>query len=132
VNFVQVTGAATGNNVAISAQGSDANIGMTFATKGSFGMQFNNASGGAIVQYTQNGTVSATTNFLRLTNFNGTGGTPAISAQGNDTNIDLALTPKGTGLVRFGTYTANMALTVQGYVEIKDAGGTTRRLAVVA
>jgi hypothetical protein len=100
VNYIQVTGAATGGNVALSAQGSDTNIGMTFATKGSFGMQFNNASGGSIVQYTQNGTVSATTNFLRFTNFNGSGGAPAISAQGTDTNIPLVLQPKGTGALQ--------------------------------
>jgi hypothetical protein len=55
-----------------------------------------------------------------------------MSATGSDTNIDLALTPKGTGNVRFGTYTASMALTVQGYIEIKDSGGTVRKLAVIA
>jgi hypothetical protein len=64
------------------------------------------------------------------------GSAPSIQAisgaSGTDTNIDLTLTPKGTGLVRFGTYTANMALTIQGYVEIKDSGGTIRRLAVIA
>jgi hypothetical protein len=55
-----------------------------------------------------------------------------MDVAGSDTNIDLALTPKGTGNVRFGTYTASMALTIQGYVEIKDAGGTIRKLAVIA
>jgi len=61
-----------------------------------------------------------------------TGNAVVHSVAGSDTNIDLAFTPKGTGNVRFGTYTANMALTIQGYVEIKDSGGTVRRLAVIA
>lgn len=46
-------------------------------------------------------------------------------------NIDVVLTPTGTGNVRFGTYGAEVAL-VAGYVTIKDAGGTTRKLAVIA
>jgi hypothetical protein len=64
-----------------------------------------------------------------------TGGTTAlkivtISAQGSDTDIDLALTPKGTGRVRFGTYTA-VVTAVAGYIEVKDSGGTLRKLAVL-
>jgi hypothetical protein len=46
-------------------------------------------------------------------------------------DIDVVLTPAGTGNVRFGTYGAEVAL-VAGYVTIKDAGGTTRKLAVIA
>ena len=52
-----------------------------------------------------------------------------MSAQGSDTNIDIALTPKGTGVLAFGTYTAGI-LAQAGYITIKDAGGTTRRLLV--
>ena len=33
--------------------------------------------------------------------------------------------------IEFGTYTANLGLTTQGYITIKDSSGTTRRLAVV-
>jgi hypothetical protein len=57
------------------------------------------------------------------------GAAPVLSTNGSDTNIDLTLTPKGTGKVRFGTYTGTI-LTPTGYVEIKDAGGTIRRLLV--
>jgi hypothetical protein len=52
-----------------------------------------------------------------------------ISAQGSDTDVDLSLTPKGTGKIRFGTHTATI-LTPTGYIEIKDSGGTSRRLLV--
>jgi hypothetical protein len=56
---------------------------------------------------------------------------PAISVGGSDTNINLKLTPKGTGSVQFGTHTASADAAVSGYVTIIDAGGTTRKLAVI-
>ena len=61
-----------------------------------------------------------------------TGNAPSIAVGGSDTNIDLALTPKGTGNVRFGTLTANADAPITGYILIKDSGGTTRKLAVIA
>ena len=57
---------------------------------------------------------------------------PILSAAGSDTNIDLALTPKGTGNVRFGTLTANADAPITGYITIKDSSGTTRKLAIIA
>ena len=47
-------------------------------------------------------------------------------------DIDIAITPKGTGRVRYGTHAAIAAETVTGYIEIKDAGGTVRKIAVVS
>jgi hypothetical protein len=129
VNFVQVTGAATGNQPSISAQGSDASISMSLSSKGAGQINFwTNNFGTRQLSITN---TSSAVNRLDITG-SVAGAAPVLSAQGTDTNIDLALTPKGTGRVQFGTYTANMALTIQGYVEIKDAGGTVRRLAVIA
>jgi hypothetical protein len=54
------------------------------------------------------------------------------SAGTGEANIDLALTPKGTGRVRYGTHSAIAAETVTGYITIKDSGGTERKLAVVS
>ena len=127
VNYVQVTGAATGGAPTISAQGSDANVDLTLRSKGAYSVFVGNTTYGNGLQVYAAGSA----NYLRIT---GTATTvaPSLSAQGSDTNIDLSLTPKGTGNVRFGTYTANMALTVQGYIEIKDSGGTVRKLAVIA
>jgi len=59
----------------------------------------------------------------------GSPGTVTISAQGSSTDVDMALTPRGAGVLKFGTYTASI-LTVTGYISIKDSGGTTRRLLV--
>ena len=125
VNYVQVTGAATGSSPTISVQGSDASAGLVllsksasiiFQTRTAQGRSFNVLDTGAPVNYLQVQGNTATN-------------APILSAQGTDTNIDLTLTPKGTGNVRFGTYTGTI-LTPTGYVEIKDSGGTVRRLLV--
>lgn len=47
-------------------------------------------------------------------------------------NIDLTLTPAGTGVVQFGTHAALSGESVTGYITIKDAGGTSRKIAVVS
>ena len=57
-----------------------------------------------------------------------------INEQGNVTlesqgNRDIELYT-GTGVVKFGAYTAKAAETYQGYITIKDSGGTSRKLAV--
>ena len=57
-----------------------------------------------------------------------TGVSPQIVAQGSDSNIDLMLTPKGTGNVRFGTYAATGDVACNGYITVKDSGGNTRKL----
>ena len=60
------------------------------------------------------------------------GSTPSISAVGSDTNIDVSLFPKGTGLVRYGTYTSTGDVACNGYIEIKDAAGNVRKLMTTA
>ncbi|WP_238860360.1 NosD domain-containing protein [Clostridium sp. YIM B02569] len=60
-----------------------------------------------------------------------TGSAPIISSSGTDTNIDLSLSPKGTGNLKFGTYTATPG-TITGYIAIKDSTGTIRKLAVIS
>jgi hypothetical protein len=47
-------------------------------------------------------------------------------------DIDVTLTPAGAGNVRYGTHSTIGAETVTGFITIKDAGGTTRKLAVVS
>jgi hypothetical protein len=146
VNFVQVTGAATGANPAISAQGSDANISLNILSKANGNIFFNAGTtnrvqidpfGGVNLAISFSGGVGfkalATSNQVNFLQGAGAiaGSAPILSAQGSDTNIDISFVPKGTGLVSFGTYTGT-ALSIAGYIEIKDSGGTIRRLAVVA
>lgn len=54
----------------------------------------------------------------------------ALLARGAANDIDLRLLPQGAGKVRFGTHVAGSG-TVSGYIEIKDANGTIRKLAVI-
>lgn len=59
-------------------------------------------------------------------------GNGLLAIVGLDTaGVDLQLTPKSSGWVRFGTHSAIGAEALSGYIEIKDAGGTVRKIAVV-
>jgi len=134
VNYVQVTGAATGGAPAISAQGSDSSVSMTFQAKGVSGiLAFGNVGGGNNHAFKiSTGAAVNTGNAIQVTG-SVAGAGPTISAvsnvSGTDANIDINLTPKGTGVLSFGTYTASV-LTPTGYITIKDSGGTSRRLLV--
>lgn len=125
VNYVQVTGGATGNAPTISAQGSDTTLSLNLSSKGSGSNIFFQISSLNAFQVTGTGTV---VNRL-LARAAIAAAAPALEAVGTDTNIDLTLTPKGTGLVRFGTYTAG-APTATGYISIKAADGTTYKVLV--
>lgn len=124
VNYVQVTGAATGNQPSITAQGSDATVILNIASKGAANILFN-ANG---AEQFRSGAVASAVNAIQL-NGAATGNSPSVQARGTNTDVDLTLLPKGTGNVRFGTYTGTI-LTPTGYIEIKDSGGTLRRLLV--
>jgi hypothetical protein len=104
VNYLNVSGGVTGSFPTLTAQGSDTNIGLTITAKGtspiltqSNGFQIQNAAG--VLQLLVVSTASAV-NYLQATGAVTTGA-PILSAQGSDANIDIALTPKGTGGVRF-------------------------------
>jgi len=61
-----------------------------------------------------------------------TGSPVLINARGSDTFIDLQLSGKGSqGYVRFGTHTSSIDAPISGYITIKDASGTERKLAVI-
>jgi hypothetical protein len=59
------------------------------------------------------------------------GAATTLAADGTGGNIDLALAPKGTGNVLFGTHTANADAPISGFITIKDSNGTPRKLAVI-
>jgi hypothetical protein len=86
-------------------------------------------------------TVASGVNYISITPA-ATGAGPVVAAAGSDTNINLQLTPKGTGLVQFGTTgsfstngsvatvlgsvgPAGSSTTVQKWLTIKDSTGTT-------
>lgn len=126
INYLLLAGSAQFNSVPFQPAGADASIGLAFSSKGSSGVslftsQF--ASQAVNISHT-----ASAVNYLQFTGA-ATNANPTISAQGSDTDINLRLTPKGAGVVQFGTYTAGI-LAQAGYITITDAGGTSRRLLV--
>jgi len=126
VNSLVLSGATAGLGPSISSRGSDTNINLNFATKGTGGLIFY-TNNGANAQFQILDRASSVNYFA--TRGAAAGASPTLSVVGSDTDINLSLVPKGTGRVQFGTYTGTI-LTPTGYVEIVDSGGTVRRLLV--
>jgi hypothetical protein len=124
VNYVQVNGNTTGNGVNLQAEGSDADVALSIRAKGTFNIPFFTGGG---TQFLISHTGSAV-NYVRATGA-ATTAAPELAAIGSDSNINLKLTPKGTGKLQFGTYTAGI-LAQAGYITIVDAAGTSRNLLV--
>jgi hypothetical protein len=133
VNYVQVTGAATSGTPTISAQGSDANVSITIASKNVADARLQ-SNGGNVALLTDSGLtalraiprVASGDTFLDVQR---AVGFIDLIASSSVTDGDIRFTPKGAGNVRFGTYTGTI-LTPTGYITIKDSGGTSRRLLV--
>ena len=70
-------------------------------------------------------------NYLQVTN-SPLGSPVALNCRGVDTNVDLQLSGKGSGNVRFGTHLTTSDVPITGYIQIKDSAGTVRKLAVIA
>ena len=80
------------------------------------------------------GTYTDASNYVRLalTTTSTTMGIVCQTAGTGADDIDLSLTPAGTGNVRFGTHSAVGVELVTGFITIKDSGGTSRKLAVIS
>ena len=63
------------------------------------------------------GTTSSAVNEVKITNA-ATGNDPLIAANGGDTNIDLAISPKGSGELVIGTGSATGAITTSGAYDL--------------
>ena len=74
---------------------------------------------------------AGTANYAQISS-SATANPVTVQASGSDTNIDLRLLGKGTGRVQFGTHTGTADTAISGYIEIKDASGTVRKLAVIS
>ena len=128
VNFVQVTGAATGSAVAISAQGSDANLGLSLSSKGTRAIVFYGRSFGGIQFAT--GSVNSAVNYF-LASGATAGNSPVLLADGTDTNIDLNLTSKGTGNVvatNGQIYQNNLSMLGMALIMAYKYGNNTQKL----
>ena len=127
VNYCQVTGAITGGGPQILGVGSDANIPLNLFAKGTGAVRI--GTGTTAISF-QVANVASQVNYLQASG-SATTVAPSISAGGTDTNIDILISPKGTGNVQFGTYTATADAPITGYITIKDSTGTARKLAII-
>ena len=96
VNEVKISNAATGDNPTISATG-EADTGITFENSESEEILILDATATAVNEITITNAIAD--------------GAPTLSATGDDTNIDITLTPKGTGEVVIGTGSASGKIT---------------------
>jgi hypothetical protein len=94
--------------------------------KGTGGVEIRNGNGRVI----RCAAPASSVNYITA-NASASGSAVSMAANGSDADVDFQLTPRGAGRVRFGTRTASGDVPVTGYIEIKDAGGNIRRLAVV-
>ena len=62
-------------------------------------------------------TTSSAVNYVNVTNA-ATGGDPKVAAAGDDSNVDLALAPKGTGEIVVGTGSAASTITSSGAYDL--------------
>jgi hypothetical protein len=127
VNRVELSGSATGSAVRVIANGDDTNLDIQVNAKGTGSVDLRSQGTRAIRATNPSGTL---VNWVDVGGA-ATGAPPGLTAAGSDTNISLKLVPKGTGKVRFGTRTANADAAITGYLEIEDAGGTIRKLAII-
>lgn len=86
-------------------------------------------NGGTIIGQVEN--VSGAAAYVRLISAT-SGNNPEIRAGGGATNLDLMLTPKGSGRLKFGAWTSTGDVAVNGSMEVKDASGNIRKLATIA
>jgi len=101
VNYAQIVGAIAGTAPTLSAQGSDANIGLVLSGKGTTSTSVV-ALGGSTVANSGFvvSPVASSVNYVQAYGAT-TGGGPSIFAAGGDANVSLVIQPKGTGRIFF-------------------------------
>jgi hypothetical protein len=109
-NFIDFSGNVSGAAASLVASGADANIAIRISGLGTGVVALGGTSlGGAAMQVKP---TTSSVNYLQATGAVTTGA-PELSAQGSDANINLKLTPKGTGALQVtGTgFSPNFTLT---------------------
>lgn len=134
VNRVAVTAAATAGTPAVSAEGTDTNIALAIAAKGTSTVRLQ-TRGNTAFEVNATGTPA---NYIR-TDATAAGGTPRFIAQGSDTVVALQLSPKGATYVestapfRLPSYSVTAlpaaATYTRSLIYVWD-GSSNRRLAV--
>lgn len=124
-DYAQVQGRASGTGPDITSQGSGADVRLRLSSKGASAVEVWTAGlTNRIARFMD--TASAVNRWDIYAG--ATGGAVRLVAAG-ETNIDAAIEPAGTGLVKFGTYVGT-PLTAAGYFEMKTTDGTVRKVMV--
>lgn len=126
-NYFEVRPQTGANSPQLIVEGPGANIGARVRMKGTGAFE---AQTGTATVFFADGLPSAANHIAVIPAI--AGASPQIIARGSDTNLDLRLGAKGTGNIRFGTHVASSDVAITGYIEIKDASGVVRRLAVIS
>ena len=128
VNHVGITNAATGNGPTIEAKGDDTNIDLNVSGKGTGKLAttspkittgINDSNNNELIKVTATGSA---VNEITVANA-ATGDPPEIQATGDDTNINIKLTPKGSGSLQVGSVTD--ASVPQNLVAYRASGVST-------
>ena len=140
-NQLLVTGGSSGSSlVSIVAQGSDTNINVSIGGKSGGGVLLGGANSLlAPLQVVQ--ATASVADFIQITGGSSGANLVTLTTAGSDTNVDLALAPKGSGLLRFNNNTvftanSNVALsltalgpaalissTISKWLTVKDSAG---------
>lgn len=120
---------ASGSSFAeLIAKGDDTNVDVRVTPKGTGAVELRSRGFRSFRAANPSGTL---VNWLE-TNGSATTEAPAFIANGSDSNISIKITPKGTGKLRYGTWTSTSDVAITGYLEIEDSGGTVRKLAIIS
>lgn len=128
-NRLEILATPSGTRTSIRALGFDADVGFNLDLKGlnsdfiitqDFNKTLLKVKGGG--NAVNNLTITAAT----------AGNPVLLGAEGSDSAIDISIAPKGTGLVRFGSWTSNADAAVNGYIQIKDSAGNIRKIPTIA
>lgn len=141
VNGLTVSGGTSGGGTpSIAATGSDTNIALALASKGTGNITFGASVAAAAATLTLTGVASQANGFT-ITGATSGAALATIAASGSDTNIDFVVVPKGSGTLRFNTTTSftansNVALsltalgpaalissTISKWLTVKDSAG---------
>jgi hypothetical protein len=124
VNYLAMSGNTTGSSPVIYAAGVDANVSVTYSSKGANGHYFQTNSF-VSNQFAVTHTASAV-NYLQTTG-GAAGSWPITSSQGSDTNIGMVFVSKGTGGFTFSSaagaawFYVNQAASAVNYLSVAGA-----------
>lgn len=123
-NGLAILGGVTGTAPQFYAFG-ETNVALEFYSKGNESIRFYTDYGDEQLAITH---TNNPTTYFALT---GGAGIATLSTLGSATNRDIALTPAGTGRVRYGTYVGTPVANT-GYFEMKMADGTVKNVMIGA